>query len=74
MLPEYHDNNFSEQPLKCSHCGWTGKGHEAVIIDFFGVTKSKEVHCPNCDKTIGTLRSEGDAPGESPNDLSFQIG
>lgn len=75
MLPEYQESSFDNQALNCSHCNWKGEGRDAVIIDFFGVTDSKEVHCPECDKKIGTLvRDKGDAPGESANDLSFQLG
>lgn len=75
MLPEYSATNFEEQSLSCPKCGWKGTGYDAVVIDFFGVTKSKEVHCPQCDTTIAIVTNDkGDAPGESATDLSFQTG
>jgi hypothetical protein len=44
-----------------------------VIIDFFGVTKNKEVHCPNCDTTIAIVTGAQDnEPGESAGDPGFQ--
>lgn len=73
MVPEYSSTTFEEQDLHCANCNWQGKGYNAVVIDFFGVTKSKEVHCPECDKTIGIVTTDGgDTPGESTNDPSFQ--
>lgn len=74
MLPEYHSNDFDDQNLTCSNCGWKGKGSDAVIIDFFGITKNQEVHCPECDEKIGILVTDDDLPGESADDLSFQTG
>jgi hypothetical protein len=75
MTPEYRENNFEEQDLVCPHCHWKGKGYDAVVIDFFGVSKTNDVHCPKCDKTIGIIKKDdGSAPGESANDLSFQTG
>jgi uncharacterized paraquat-inducible protein A len=75
MLPEYHQTDFEEQSLHCKACGWSGKGRDAVVIDFFGVSKNMEAHCPKCDKTIGIItKDEGGTPGESANDLSFQLG
>lgn len=72
-LPEYQERTFYDQTLHCPHCQWTGKGYDAVIIDFFGVVKNQEVHCPNCDETLGIL-IRNNTPGESANDLSFQTG
>lgn len=70
---EYNETNFEEQDLSCSNCHWKGKGYDAVIIDFFGVTKSKEVHCPNCDSTIAIITTAQDnEPGESAGDPGFQ--
>lgn len=75
MTPEYRETNFEEQDLTCPHCHWKGKGYDAVVIDFFGVSNTNEVHCPNCDETIGVIkRDEGGAPGESVSDLGFQTG
>ena len=74
MLPGYRDNDFDEKDLTCPDCGWVGKGHKANIIDLYGVSKQKEVHCPKCDSTIASIKNDDDAPGESTNDLSFQFG
>jgi hypothetical protein len=76
MIPKYTDKEYDDQSLKCDNCQWTGKGSDAVLIDFYGVTDTKELHCPNCDKTIAlvTRNEEKDPPGESPSDLSFQFG
>ncbi len=75
MIPEYKEREFDDQSLSCSNCHWKGKGIDAVMIDFFGVGKNKEAHCPDCDETIAIVkREEGGTPGESANDLSFQTG
>lgn len=73
-LPLYNERDFFKQPIWCGNCHWKGEGSDANVIDFYGVTKSKEVHCPACDETIAMLEKEGGAPGESATDLSFQIG
>lgn len=74
-LPEYNENDFEEQHFFCPNCQWKGEGYDVVIIDFFGVSKSKEVHCPNCDTTIAiiTKAENGDA-GESAAGFSVQTG
>jgi hypothetical protein len=74
MVPEFSNRDFEEQDLQCGNCNWQGKGYDANVIDFFGVSKSKEVHCPNCDVTIGIVTKTGGTPGESANGLSFQTG
>lgn len=74
MIPNYPDKDFEEKALACSKCGWKGKGYDAVVIDFYGVTDNKEVHCPKCDTTISLLQKGEDPPGESATDLSYQFG
>lgn len=75
MLPEYHEADFAKQSLTCPNCNWKGTGSDAVIIDFYGVAKTQEVHCPECDETIGIIVKEEDRPpGESHSGLSFQTG
>jgi DNA-directed RNA polymerase subunit RPC12/RpoP len=76
MLPEYPQSTFDEQQLTCPHCGWSGTGAKAHLIDFYGVAENQEVHCPQCDKKIGLVVKDNrsDPPGESATDLSFQIG
>ena len=75
MIPVYNEHEFDAQTLACANCGWSGKGQDALVIDFYGITESKEVHCPECDEKIALLRKEGGGPpGETANDLSFQLG
>jgi len=74
MATEFHENSFDDQSITCSKCNWTGKGSEAIVIDFYGVVPDKEVHCPKCDKRLGVLKKGTRPPGESANDLSFQLG
>ena len=73
MLPEYRDSNYEDKVLQCSNCSWKGKAADAILIDFFGVSKNKELHCPNCDTTIAIITTdEGGTPGGSASDLNFQ--
>ena len=76
MKTEFSEGDFSNQTLQCPKCGWTGKGDKANVIDFYGVVSDKEIHCPECDKSIGILKrgSSNNPPGESATDLSFQLG
>ncbi|HYO20883.1 MAG TPA: hypothetical protein VER36_00670 [Flavisolibacter sp.] len=75
MQTDFSAGNFDEQILRCSKCNWQGKGGDATVIDFYGVTANKEVHCPNCDERLGTVKKDNDPPpGESATDLSFQFG
>lgn len=70
-LPEYNEQEFDEQPFTCPNCRWKGKGYETVVIDFFGVVSSQEVHCPNCDEKLAILKKESGA-GDSASDRNFQ--
>jgi len=74
MATEFHENSFDEQSIHCTKCNWTGKGSDAIVIDFYGVVPDKEVHCPKCDRRLGVLKKGPQPPGESANDLSFQLG
>lgn len=69
----YLNTDFYEQPFHCSNCSWKGEGKDTNIIDFYGVTEVKEIHCPNCDNTLGGLKDD-DKGGESADPFSFQIG
>lgn len=71
MLPEFRDSNYEEKMLQCSNCSWKGKGVDAILIDFFGVSKTKELHCPKCDTTIGLITKDEGKPGESVSKFSF---
>ncbi len=55
MRQTYNENNFDEQAISCSACGWNGKGSDTNIIDLYGITKVKEVHCPKCDAYIAGI-------------------
>ena len=75
MIPVFKEREFDEQPLRCDKCQWSGKGYEAVVIGFYGVSDQKEAHCPDCDKKLAIVEKDNDPPpGESANDLSFQFG
>ncbi len=70
----FNENEFSTQMLWCSNCGWSGSGSETKVIDLYGLAKAKQVNCPACDNNLGSL-AKGDGPsGETPDELSNQIG
>jgi hypothetical protein len=46
---------FDQEKITCSNCGWTGPGSEAIIIDFYGIGKARQVKCPNCKNNLGSL-------------------
>jgi len=56
----FRDAGFEEEPVSCPVCNWRGSGDEAVVIDFYGVSKTQEVRCPECDNIIGGLRTGSD--------------
>ena len=56
----YREANFEEESLHCPHCEWRGKGDETVVIDFYGISKTQEVRCPECDSVLGGLRTQND--------------
>ncbi len=49
--------DYEELQLNCEDCDWKGKGADANLIDFYGVTAAKELRCPNCDGVLATLKS-----------------
>lgn len=71
----FSENEFEEISFQCPRCGWNGKGPETHIVDFYGITKVMEAHCPTCDKQLGNIRrtprSGRSAPG-GPE--SFDLG
>lgn len=69
----FKESLFYTLDIKCPHCGWQGKGDETHIVDFFGVVRVKEVHCPNCDKKLGNIEEE-EIQGDDGDELSNQIG
>ena len=62
MKEVYYDTEFDEQSLECPTCSWKGKGYDTNVIDLYGVSDVKEIHCPNCDQYLGGIKSRGDNP------------
>jgi hypothetical protein len=79
MMQKRHERGFfctrfDELTITCPNCGWNGLGADTNIIDLYGLTKLKEVHCPACDNYIAGLERER-APGDPEGDeLSNQLG
>ena len=73
-IPVYPPNEFDDQPLHCSRCGWKGEGSETNLIDFYGVTDYQEAHCPNCDTPLARVTLGDGRTGESPGPIGFQTG
>ena len=69
----YDQRTFDDEPLKCPHCGWNGIGSEAHIAGFYGLSKFKEVLCPNCNEYLGNL-SRDHSYGQGGSGLDSQIG
>lgn len=68
-LTEYAKKEFDAADITCQHCHWKGKGAAAIVIDFYGVSDSSEVHCPDCDAKLSSIKKEkGSPPGESTSD------
>lgn len=74
MQKEYNANELDTLTLQCDKCGWEGKASEANLIDFYGVTADKELHCPTCDHTLATVKTDDKAVGDSGDSIGFQIG
>ena len=51
----YDPRTFDDESLTCPHCGWKGTGMEAHVAGFYGLSKFKEVLCPNCSEYLGNL-------------------
>ncbi len=74
MQEVFPEKDFDNAPIMCPNCGWKGLGSETNIIDLYGITKLKEVHCPSCDTYIaGLLRDSAPADPEG-DELSNQFG
>lgn len=56
----YSENSFDEQEISCSDCGWKGTGRDTNIVDLYGVSKLKEIHCPECDAYLAGLKNNYD--------------
>jgi hypothetical protein len=70
----FNENEFSAQLLSCSNCGWSGRGSEATVNDMYGLANAKQVSCPVCDNNLGSLAKVSGPSGETPDELSNQIG
>jgi len=69
----YDQRTFDDEPLKCPHCGWNGTGSEAHVASFYGLSKFKEVLCPNCNEYLGNL-SRDHSYGRGGSKLDTQMG
>lgn len=74
MKEVFPANGFDKAQLICHNCGWKGIGSETNIIDLYGLTKLKEVHCPSCDSYIAGLESQRTTGNPDGDELSNQIG
>ena len=45
MQKVYNERGFDEEVIRCGRCGWEGSGYDANIIDLYGLSRVKEVHC-----------------------------
>ncbi|MEI6950163.1 hypothetical protein V9K67_23460 [Paraflavisolibacter sp. H34] len=80
MKELFDESGFAELAVRCPACGWEGAGSDTVIIDLYGLSARKEVHCPACDRFLGGLqgkppknRNTGDAD-TTDDQLSSQMG
>ncbi len=69
---EYHEDSFDNEYLHCTQCGWKGLGSDTVIIDFYGLGKGLEIHCPICDIKLGIVKKDDVSPGGTSSDSAFQ--
>jgi hypothetical protein len=74
MKEVYSENGFDELAVTCSNCGWKGLGSETNIIDLYGLSKLKEVHCPSCDNYLTGLQRERTHGNRDGDELSNQLG
>ena len=57
MQKVYNERGFDDEIIKCGRCGWEGSGYDVNIIDLYGLSKVKEVHCPSCDSYLGGVQN-----------------
>lgn len=57
MQKVFNERGFDEEVISCARCGWEGSGYDANIIDLYGLSRVKEVHCPKCDSYIGGIQN-----------------
>lgn len=73
MREVFDDVSFDNEDMSCPGCGWNGKGTDTHIIDFYGVSANKEVHCPNCDSYLGVVKKSDTPRGGTAGPVSFQF-
>lgn len=61
----FDPGTFDERSFTCPSCGWTGKGEDTNVADFYGLSKYKQVSCPRCDEYLGNLSREASPGGRS---------
>ena len=57
MQKVYNERGFDDEIIKCGRCGWEGSGYDVNIIDLYGLSKVKEIHCPSCDSYLGGVQN-----------------
>ena len=69
----YDPRTFDDERITCPHCGWDGTGAQAHVAGFYGLSKFKEVLCPNCSEYLGNLSREH-SHGAGGSRFDSQIG
>ena len=57
MQKVYNERGFDDEVMSCGRCGWEGSGYDVNIIDLYGLSKVKEIHCPRCDSYLGGVQN-----------------
>lgn len=60
MVDIFSPATFDDEQISCPRCSWQGRGDDTVLIDFYGLSSTKEVHCPECDAVLGGIERERD--------------
>jgi ssDNA-binding Zn-finger/Zn-ribbon topoisomerase 1 len=50
--------DYEETDVQCEKCQWRGRGRDAILIDFYGISKLQELHCPKCDRVVGMVKRD----------------
>lgn len=57
MQKVYNERGFDDEIIRCGRCGWEGSGYDVNIVDLYGISKVKEIHCPSCDSYLGGVQN-----------------
>ncbi len=57
MQKVYNERGFDDEVISCNRCGWEGSGYDVNIVDLYGLTRIKEIHCPRCDSYLGGVQN-----------------